>query len=197
MNIIFYGGRQAGIVSLLTLMALGHKIACVIPVDDSMELVANGSILSIKKPKNINEKKFIDYLKTLNADLFVCCHGRQIIKSLWILNKLKAINMHPCLYKYKGADPIKRLLEDKSKKASVGVHWMTEKVDEGMVITEHFKEIISDTTIGVYNELYPLYATSLIEALRKISPLLEKNDIRTRKNTGIYVTRNKSAYDVL
>ncbi len=152
MKVIFYGGRQAGIISLLTTLALNHEIVCVIPVDAPVELAAKSLGLNIKKPQNINSDESVNYLKKLKADLFLCCHGRQIIKS-GILNRYKAINIHPCLYKYKGAEPIRRLLEDKNKKASVAAHWMTDKVDQGKVIVEIFKEVESDTVIGVYNEL--------------------------------------------
>ena len=154
-------------VSLLTVMALGHEVVCVIPVDEPVQSVAKDLGLNLQKPKNINDEEFVGYLRTLKADLFVCCHGRQIIKDK-LLVTVRAINMHPCLYKYKGAEPIRRLLEDKNKKASVAVHWMTEKVDEGNVIVENFQNVESGTIVGVYNELYHLYSSSLIEALEKI-----------------------------
>lgn len=169
MRIVYYGGRQSGAISLLTLLALQHKVICVIPVDEPVELIAKSFGLNIKNPDNVNENKFVDYLEKLNPELFVCCHGRQIIKSKILeLKNCKAINLHPCLYKYKGAEPIRRLLVDKEKKASVAAHWMTEKVDDGEVIVENFQNIESDTVVGVYNELYPLYAKTLIDALKVI-----------------------------
>ncbi len=171
MKIIFYGGRQAGVTSLLTIAALGHEIVCVIPVDEPVEIVAENIKLNVQKPKNINLNKFVDYLNTLEADLLVCCHGREIIKER-LLNKYKAINLHPCLYKYKGADPIGRMLADKNKKASVAAHWITDQVDRGEMIIENFKEIKSDNVIGVYNELYHLYSKSLTEALEKIKDVI-------------------------
>jgi methionyl-tRNA formyltransferase len=167
MNIIFYGGRQSGMVSLLTVLALGHRIVSVIPVDNSVKLVAESLLLNIKEPKNVNDNDFVEYLKTLNADLFICCHGRQIIKSQ-ILNEFKSINLHPCLYNYKGSNPISRLLKDGNKKASVAAHWMTEKVDEGEVVVENFREIKSDTIVGVYNEIYDIYAKTIIDALNNM-----------------------------
>lgn len=167
MKIIFYGGRIAGLVNLLATMALGHEILCVVAVDDVVENLALKLGLDVKKPKNINEDEFVDYLQTLGADVFLCCHGRQIIKPR-ILNMFKCVNFHPCLYKYKGADPIKRLLADGNTKASVAAHWMVEKVDAGEVIVENFKEVQSTTEIGVYNELYPVYVQTLIDALNKI-----------------------------
>ena len=166
MKIIFYGGRQAGMVSLLTLLALKEEIVCVIPVDNIVEKTAKRFGLKVRKVKDINNKKFVKYLKSLRPNLFVCCHGRQIFKK--DILAIGCINLHPCLYKYKGANPIERLLKDKEKKASVGVHWMTEEIDRGKVIAEEFFSVSGKTPIEIYNELYPVYSKVLIKALNKI-----------------------------
>jgi len=167
MKIIFYGGRQAGLINLLAIMALGHQVLCVVAVDDVVESVALKMGLNVKKPKNINEDEFVDYLESLGAEVFICCHGRQIIKPR-LLKLFTCVNFHPCLYKYKGASPIKRLLAEGNKKASVAAHLMVEKVDEGQVIVENFKEVQSDTELGVYNELYPVYVQTLVDMFNKL-----------------------------
>lgn len=65
------------------------------------------------------------------SDLLVCVHGKEILtKEILDHPKLGCINVHPCLYKYKGKEPIKRLLEEDENKASVGVHYMSETVDK-------------------------------------------------------------------
>ncbi len=166
MKIIFYGGKQAGMIALLTLLALGKEIVCVIPVDEIVEKIARKFRLNVKKVKDINNEEFVNYLHSLKPNLFICCHGRQILKKEIL--SIGCLNLHPCLYKYKGKEPIKRLLADKEKKASVGVHWMTENVDEGPVVVEKFLEIKGKTEIEVYNELYPVYSEVLIEVLEKI-----------------------------
>lgn len=169
MKIIFYGGRQAGMTTLLTLLALKHKVICVIPIDEPVENTAKNFKLNIKKPKDLNDKNFVKYLKSLRPDLLVCCHGRQILKKeILSLGTMGSINLHPCLYKYPGARAVERMLNDKNSKASVAVHWMTEKIDKGEVITEEFLEVSGKTPIEVYNELYPIYSEVLILALKKI-----------------------------
>ena len=173
MKIIFYGGKQAGTVALLTLLARGEEVVCVIPVDETVEETAKRFELNIKKIKDINEKEFVDYLKSLKPDLLVCCHGRQILKE--DLLSIGCINLHPCLYKYKGADPIVRLLADKETRASVGVHWMRKEVDEGEVIVERFLEVDGSGVVEVYNQLYPLYSQALVEALNRI----KENNLKT------------------
>lgn len=171
MKIVFYGGRQVGMTSLLTLLAKGHEVVCVIPVDEIVESTAQSFGLNIKKPERIDDDEFVEYLKSLHPDLLVSCHGRQIIRSDWILNDLKGINIHPCLYQYKGVKPIRRLLDDKNTRASVGVHWMTEEVDMGEVIVENFRHVTGTTEIEVYNQLYPLYSRTLIQSLEKIEKM--------------------------
>lgn len=167
MKIVFYGGRVAGTIALLTLMALGHKVVCVVPVDSPVAKTAKNLKLNIKKPKDINNKKFVNYLKSLKPNFLVCCHGRKILKK--DILAIHAFNLHPCLYKYPGADPIGRMLKEGNKKASVASHWMTEKVDRGKVIVEKFLEVQGSNVIEVYNELYPLYAEVLIETFKKIN----------------------------
>ena len=173
MKIVFYGGRQTGVIALLTLLALDHKVVCVVPVDKPVERVAKSLKMTIKKPKDINQKSFVNYLKSLKPDLFVCCHGRQILKK--DILTIPAINLHPCLYKYPGANPVGKMLKEGNKRASVACHWMTEKVDRGKVIVEKFLEVQGLSVVEVYNELYPLYSEVLIAALEKIKQ--RKNDV--------------------
>lgn len=167
MKIIFYGGKQAGMVALLALLSQKQEIVCVVPVDEVVAGIAECLGLNTKKVDDINNPNFIDYLKGLNPDLFFCCHGRQIIKKP-LLKMVKSVNLHPCLYKYKGKDPILRLLADQEKKASVGAHFMVEKVDAGSILVEEFIETNGKTPVEVYNDLYPLYALVTIKVLEKL-----------------------------
>ena len=166
-KVIFYGGKQAGMVALLTLLAKGYKPQ-VIAEDEVIRDITQAFGLEL-----------ISLDEVANFDLFVCCHGRKIIPTR-ILDKGLCINIHPCLYKYKGTSPIKRILRDGVAKASVGCHVMTEKVDEGPVIYEGFKEIKGKNEVEVYNELYPLYSEVLLKTLNNINKRLI-NDIRINK----------------
>jgi methionyl-tRNA formyltransferase len=83
--------------------------------------------------------------------------------------RLGGVNVHPYLYAYKGASPVKRAVADKNLKASVGVHWMTSQVDQGEVIVERFVNLASaESETEVYNQLYPQYALVIAEALERI-----------------------------
>ena len=165
-KILFYGGRQAGMIVLLTLKALGQDVI-VIPEDEIIKQTAKDLSLITFDKKTLSDESKMDFLITQGFDLFVCCHGRKIIKKQ-LLNKIPSINLHPCLYKYKGATPIKRMLADRITKASVACHHMTEKVDDGETIIEVFKEVTGRTEVEVYNELYPVYSEVIIRAIQKL-----------------------------
>lgn len=173
MKIFFYGGRNAGMAVLLGLLAAGYKVCGVVPVDKPVEAVAEKLGLPIFKPKNINFPEIIDYIRKQEVDLFLCCHGRQIIKEE-LLNLVPSINLHPLLFKYPGATPVKRMLDAGEVKASVSAHWMTTEIDRGEVIVENFIEVSGKTEIEVYNELYWLYVTTCLAALEKVKNKIVK-----------------------
>ncbi len=163
LNICFMGGKQAGITGALTMLAAGNNILSAVSYSDDLTNIL--SFLGISICKSIKDKEFIEKLK--GSDLLVSVQGREIVSSdLLNLPLLGAINVHPYLYKYKGADPIKRALEDSEFRASVGVHYMSEQVDKGKVIVENFLDISRSSSVEeVYNKLYPYYSKGILEAL--------------------------------
>jgi len=164
LKVVFLGGRQAGCVGLLAVIAAGHRIQGVVVYDSIVETLAARlglpTFASIKQPE-------VERLLS-DSDLLVSVHCREIVpKKLLELPHLGGINVHPCLYRYKGSNPIDRLLQDGCTRASVGVHRMTESVDEGEVLAEEFVDVAGKRSVDeVYNVLYPFYASVLLKALR-------------------------------
>jgi methionyl-tRNA formyltransferase len=165
MKLAFYGGKQAGLVALLSIIAKGHNIAYVIPEDEMVRRIAEVLDIPMLEKDQINSDETLMKLKDARVKHLVCCHGKRIIKGK--LLSLGCINLHPCLYRYKGKGPITRLIADNNRKASVAAHWMSKEVDGGEVIVELYKEVELDSVTGVYNQLYPLYAEAAIIALEK------------------------------
>lgn len=175
MKVAFYGGQTAGVVVLLALLAKNKDIRFVIAEDEKVAKLAKIFDLQIKPKKFLDKKNFIKVLKH-EVDFLICCHGKKIL-GVDLVNNLKCINLHPCLYKYKGARPIKRLIEDANPKASVASHWMTGRVDQGKVILEKFKvihNVKNKTEAEVYNELYPLYLEVISKTLEKLTKMPDK-----------------------
>lgn len=163
-KVVFLGGKQAGCVGLLAAIAAGCRIQGVVVYDSIVENLAISlgvpTFASIKQPEV--ERLFSE------SDLLVSVHSREIVpKKLLELPHFGGINVHPCLYRYKGSSPVARLLQDGCTRASVGVHRMTENVDEGEVLAEEFVDVAGKQSVEeVYNVLYPFYALALLKALR-------------------------------
>lgn len=180
LKVSFLGSKQAGCIGLLTLAAAGCRIQGVVAYDsfvlNLVTLLHIPDFPSIKQPE-------VEELLT-QSDLLVSVHGREIVpKKLFELPRLGSINVHPCLYRYKGANPIDRLLQDGCTQASVGVHRMTENIDEGEVLVEEFVDVRGSRSVEeVYNVLYPFYAIVLLKAIDKLSE--EANPTGNQDSTG-------------
>ena len=169
MKITYYGGQTAGVVGLLTLLASKSQVVTVIPEDEGVRAIAEVFNIPIKEKNLLNTKECISEMKE-KSDVFFCCHGRKILSEAFV-SSIPCINIHPCLYSYKGAKPIKRLIEDNNPKASVAAHYMVAEVDAGKTIVEYFKtieEITTKTESQVYNELYPLYTKVILKTLQSL-----------------------------
>ena len=160
------GGKQAGCIGLLSVIAADCEVMAVVAYDDIMREIADK--LNISTFKSIKDEGVIELLQ--NCDLLISTHGREIVPpSMLETPILGCINVHPCLYKYKGANPIEQLIQDNNTKASVGIHYMTELVDSGEVILEKFVDVSGKNNVEeIYNELYPYYMLAIIEAIDKI-----------------------------
>jgi len=163
---VYFGGKQAGCAGLLTIIACGYNIKGVVSYDIMMGNLAE----ALNFPVYETMKHPDVALLMSDCDLMASVHCREIItKDLLDLPRLGCINAHPCLFKYKGATPIQRLLESNDTLASVGVHYMTEKIDEGEVLSEIFVDVSGCNSVEeVYNALYPYYSLSLIQAIKII-----------------------------
>lgn len=155
-TIVLYTRRNVGMYCLSHLVALGYSVK-VITDDSNVSWLAH---------------KYGCELVTLDTmgefDLFICIHGNKKIGSKY-LKERKFINVHPCLFRYKGADPIKRYIENRDIVGSVGCHYMTEEIDKGELICEiQFETGVVKTYAEFYNLALPIYYECLTEALSRV-----------------------------
>ena len=170
LKVVYLGGKQAGLIGLLTVVSFGCEVKAVVPRDN----IVGDMAVKLKYPI-YNSVKQGDVKSILyGVDLLISVHSKEIVP-IEVLNitGLGGINVHPCLSKYKGSNPISRFLAGDTSRASVGVHYMVEELDCGEVIKEIFVYIDkskASTVVEVYNVLYPIYSMVLFEALE----ILEK-----------------------
>jgi len=166
MKVVYIGGKQAGCVGLLTVLSLGYRVKGVVSYDSLLTNLS--SLYNLPVYTSIKYEEVARLLS--ESDLLVSVHGREIVpQELLDLPYIGCINAHPCLAMYKGAHPVQRLLEDKGRLASVGVHRMTAEVDCGEVLSEIFVDVTGKKSVEeIYNALYPYYSMALVEALEKV-----------------------------
>lgn len=120
-TIIFYGKRNTGMALLPFLVASGYKVK-VMSGDADVEWMAHSLKLETVELERMGE-----------FDLFICCHGTRIIPKEY-LDKGVFINIHPCLQKYPGKNPIQKYVDNKDTVGTVESHYMVEQVDAGKKI---------------------------------------------------------------
>lgn len=167
-KIVFLGGKQVGVIGLLTTLAVGCEVKAVVPRDSIVEELARK--LGIPIYDSVKGSEIRPLLS--KVDLMISVHSKEIVPpKILAIPRLGGINVHPCLYRYKGSYPIQKFLLDTVPNASVGVHRMIEEVDCGEVLVERFIEVdrmSAPAVIDIYNILYPLYSLVLIEALEML-----------------------------
>lgn len=154
-SIVLYANRNTGMLVLAYLVAKGYKVKV---ITEDFLLIENALYYGVD----------VVTLDTMGEyDLFICCHGRKIIPSKYLVAG-KCINIHPCLFKYKGHNPIRKYIENKDTDASVESLYLTEEVDGGEVIHQEFFEAPIKTYAEFYNIALPYYLRCLAETLKKL-----------------------------
>lgn len=159
MTIILYTRRNVGLYALSYLKAKGLFVKV---VTDDLEVFKMAGKL------NCEVVSLADALFSL-YDYFFCVHGNQVIPKDAI-KKYQMVNFHPCLTQYKGANPIKRYIENKDRYATVGCHYITEEVDVGEIVHQEFfitPEVKSYAEF--YNIAVPYYFKCFDAVLEKLN----------------------------
>lgn len=157
-TIILYCNRNVGVAALCYLKARGYDLLVITDKDEDVEWAARK--LGVPILPNL------DYIHKITFDLFICVHGRKIVE-VENLVAGKMVNIHPCLYKYKGHNPIKRYILGKDTDATVEAQWLIEEVDGGEVICkEDFQTPVCSNYADFYNVALIYYYKVLDKVLK-------------------------------
>lgn len=155
---MLYARRNVGLVALSYLKGRGYNVSVISDDADVLWLAKDYGceILYLN-----NNKEY---------DLFISVHGNQIIKKPYLVEG-KMVNIHPCLFKYKGKDPISRYIQNKDVIATVESHYMIEKVDMGEVIHREKFETLDgvQSHAEFYNIALPFYIKCLSKTLELLN----------------------------
>jgi methionyl-tRNA formyltransferase len=129
----------------------------------------------VYQPSDINCPESIDFLKKLQAEVFVViAYGQILSEELLAIPRLLPINAHASLLpKYRGAAPINWALIQGEKETGVSIIKIIKQMDAGPLILKRQVSITpQETSMSLGNKLAVLAAELIVDALR----LIEKNE---------------------
>jgi len=198
MNIVFFGtpffaatnleflyNNNIEIVSIVSApdkeKGRGKKI---IPTDVKLKGLELG--IDVLTPISLKGKKFLEKLKSYNADLFVVVAFRMLPKEIWKMPKMGTINLHTSLLpNYRGAAPINRVLINGENKTGITTFNINEKIDCGKILLQEEIELTKSTTAAeLHNILMKKGSILLLRTINgiqknNISPVLQDNKFST------------------
>lgn len=183
MKIAFFGTSEFAVPSLDRLAASRHLVAAVVTQPDRKKgrhlRVAASPVkreamkhkITLYQPDNASGKDSVDFLKQLDADIFVVAAFGQILKKdVLEIPKRFCVNIHASILpKYRGAAPVNWAIINGDRETGVTIIRMNEKMDEGDIILQR-KTVIedNDTSRTLEAKLTRLGAGLIAEALDAI-----------------------------
>lgn len=159
MKVVFLGGKNIGYGCLKHLLKKNNiEISSVIINKDgdtqkdrwfqSVTELAIEHDIKIFKPKNINDKTSVDFIKRLHPDMIIVVYYDQILKKDVIrIPKKGCVNVHMGLCEeYRGCYPTTWPIINGEDTAGVTMHYIDEGIDSGDVINQIKVKIDDDDT---------------------------------------------------
>ena len=184
MKIVFFGSAHFAVPALEAIIKSKHELVCVVTQPDKqkgrhlhlagtdVKSMAVAAKLKVFQPENIKSKESIEFLKNLDADLFVIvAYGQIFSQELLDIPKIMPLNIHASLLpRYRGAAPINWAIINGDKKSGVSIMFVTLKMDSGPVILQRGVTIEDkDTSVSLEEKLRVCGAELLMETLKNIT----------------------------
>jgi len=120
--------------------------------------------------KDINQKKYLDIIKSLKPDIIVSSNSLYFGKELLEMPSICCINRHSGLLpSYAGLLPMFQSVVHNEKEVGISVHTMTSEIDQGIVLSNRkFKRHVNQSLFDLYEKAFELSVHSILEGINKI-----------------------------
>ena len=194
LKIVFMGTPDFAVGCLNALVNSNHNVEAVITAPDraagrgkkiiqsEIKKYTKSNNLRLLQPINLKDEKFINELKSINADIFVVVAFRMLPKIVWEIPEKGTINLHASILpQLRGAAPIHWAIINGLKETGVTTFFINEKIDFGDVIEKSKVKIDSSENTG---QLYEKLKTKGSELLLSSLKIIEKNNFKSTKQTN-------------
>jgi len=182
LRIVFLGTPEFAVASLKALVDSGYNIVGVITAPDkpagrgmkitesAVKKYALEKGLKILQPEKLKNPKFLEELKSLNADLQVVVAFRMLPEVIWNMPPLGTINVHGSLLpQYRGAAPINWAIINGEKETGVTTFKLQQEIDTGNILLQEKITIKDNETAGeLHDEMKELGASVLTKTIQQL-----------------------------
>ena len=182
MRIIFLGTPDFAVDSLDSIYKSNYDLCGVVTIPDkkvgrgqklresAVKTYCISKGIKLLQPNDLNDKVFINKLKSFNADLFVVVAFKVLPKIIWEMPNKGTINVHASLLpQLRGAAPINWAIIGGIRKTGLTSFYINEGIDTGDIIMQKEIEISEDDNYGsLYNKLKKLSFTFIIDTIESI-----------------------------
>lgn len=133
--------------------------------------------LTLLQPTNLKDERFIEELKSLQANCQVVVAFRMLPEVVWKMPKFGTFNLHASLLpNYRGAAPINWAIINGEKKTGVTTFFIDDKIDTGAIILKEETNIEPSENAGqLHDRLMQMGCKTVIKTLQ----LIENNTVTT------------------
>lgn len=205
MKIVFLGTPDFAVSTLDALLQSGHDVVGVITSPDrmggrGMKQVIESDVkkyavahnLNIMQPTNLKSPKFVEELRSLNADIQFVVAFRMLPEIVWNMPRLGTYNLHGSLLpKYRGAAPINWAIMNGDEYTGVTTFKLKHKIDTGSIAYQERVDIArTDDFATVYNRMKVVGADLVLKTLDAI----KENRLELQEQTESEVTEAPKIY---
>ena len=176
------GTPDFAVDSLNSINKSSHNLCCVVTIPDKKVgrgqkirksavknyCISNG--IKFLQPLNLNDKDFINELKSFNADIFIVVAFKILPENIWTIPKKGTINIHASILpNLRGAAPINWAIIYGLKKTGLTSFFINNGIDTGDIIIQEEIDINeNDTYEIIYQKLKKLSSTFILDSIKAI-----------------------------
>jgi UDP-4-amino-4-deoxy-L-arabinose formyltransferase/UDP-glucuronic acid dehydrogenase (UDP-4-keto-hexauronic acid decarboxylating) len=186
LRVVVLGYHDVGCACLEVLLEERHDVAAVFTHEDdpgeerwfgSVEDLARRRGIPVHLPRRINERRWIDTIRSLAPDAILSCYYRRLVcGAITGLARRAALNVHGSLLpRYRGRCPLNWVLANGETETGVTLHHMTDRPDAGDVVAQRAIAITPEDTAPT---LHRKIVAASRDLLRATLPDLERGDLR-------------------
>jgi methionyl-tRNA formyltransferase len=186
LRVVFMGTPEFAVASLNEIIGSEHEVVSVVSVPDrksgrGLKVIpsavcsaAKHNNIDILQPEDLNDKGFIDSLKSLNADVFVVVAFRMLPQAVFTIPQIGTFNLHASLLpQYRGAAPINWAVINGEKQTGATTFFIDEKMDTGEILLQESININETDSVGDVHDASMIMGSKLV--VKTLDELENKN----------------------